>query len=76
MSDSALQIVGALFEVIWKLFTGWHIPGTEMTPMGLALFFASAGIGLRFVLQLFGSNSASAGSAVGNLRFIKSKSGE
>lgn len=76
MSDSALQIVKALFEIVWKLFTGWHIPGTEMTPMGLALFFASAGIGLRFVLQVFSSNSASAGSALGSARFIKSKSGE
>lgn len=73
MSSDALQIVKALFDILWKLFTGWHIPGTEMTPAGLALFLGSAGIALRFVLQVFSSNSASAGTAIGNARFIKSK---
>lgn len=73
MSDDALQIVKSLFDIIWTLFTSWHIPGTEMTPAVLALFIAAAGIALRFVLQLFSSNSASAGTALGNAKFIKSK---
>ena len=71
MSSDALAIVGALFQIIWRLFTSWHIPGTEMTPAVLAFFLVAASLGLRFVLQFFSSNSASAGTAIGNAKFIK-----
>lgn len=55
MTNDALLVVKCLFGTIWQLFTSWHIPGTNVTPAGAALFFASAGIGLRFVLSFMGN---------------------
>lgn len=73
MTSDAMQIVGALFSMIWRLFNSWYIPGTQMTPAALGFFLVSASIGLRFVLKVFGSDSSSAGHAVSNAKFIKSK---
>lgn len=32
MTEQAFQILQTLFSTIWRLFTGWHIPGTNLTP--------------------------------------------
>lgn len=60
MTNDALLVVKCLFGTIWRLFTSWYIPGTMVTPATAALFFAAAGISLRFVLNLFHSPGASA----------------
>lgn len=70
MTADAVAILGSLFDIIWRLFTSWHIPGTNVTPASLAFFFVSAGIGLRFVLQFF-SSAGSASSAVRDAKVIK-----
>lgn len=56
MVNDAKLVVSFLFEEVWRLFTSWHIPGTNVTPAGAAFFFLSAGIALRFVLRLGGSS--------------------
>lgn len=55
MTNDALAVVRFLFTTLWQLFTSWHIPGTNVTPAGAALFFSAAGIGLRFVLGFLGN---------------------
>ena len=55
MSNDAILVLKMLFQVIWRLFTEWHIPGTNVTPAGAGLFFLSAEIGLRFVLGFLGN---------------------
>lgn len=59
MTNDALLVVKCLFGTIWQLFTSWYIPGTMVTPATAALFFAAAGISLRFVLNLFHSPGGS-----------------
>lgn len=59
MTDDALLVVQSLFSVIWRLFTSWYIPGTNVTPAVMALFLAAAGIGLRLLIRFFDANSAS-----------------
>lgn len=58
MSNDALMVVQTLFSVIWRIFTSWHIPGTNVTPAVMALFLASAGIGLRLLVRFFDANYA------------------
>lgn len=49
MTADALLIVQTLFGVVWKLFTGWKIPGTNTTPAGWFLFIGMAVLVLRFL---------------------------
>lgn len=46
MTNDALSVVGALFSTVFKLFTSWYIPGTNVTP-AVALF------GILFVSFMF-----------------------
>ena len=55
MSNDGMLVLEMLFQIVWRLFTSWHIPGTNVTPAGAGLFFLSAGIGLRFVLGFLGN---------------------
>lgn len=57
MTGDALLVIKCLFQSIWRLFTGWYIPGTNgVTPAMAFLFFISASVGLRFILRLLGSS--------------------
>lgn len=55
MTGDGLAVVQALFSVIWRLFTSWHIPGTTVTPAAAFLFFMAVGIGLKFFYRLLGA---------------------
>lgn len=55
MSNDALLVLKCLFETIWRLFTSWHIPGTDVTPAAMFFFLAAAGIGLTFVTRFLGT---------------------
>lgn len=72
MTADAIAILGALFDIIWRLFTSWHIPGTNVTPAALGFFLISAGIGLRFVLRFF-SSAGSADSAIRDAKSINKR---
>lgn len=47
MSADAIAIVKFLFETIWKLFTSWYIPGTNVTPAAMAFFLLVSSFVLR-----------------------------
>ena len=81
MTNDALAVVRFLFTTLWQLFTSWHIPGTNVTPAGAALFFSAAGIGLRFVLGFLGNPGVGASGGfssfqkVAGSKIIKTSSG-
>lgn len=54
MTDDSILVLKCLFETIWMLFTSWYIPGTDVTPAGAFMFFAFAGLALRFLYRLVG----------------------
>lgn len=68
MSNDALLVLQTLFQTIWRLFTSWNFPGTDVTPAEMFLFLISAGIGLRYVLMFLHSPNASASRGVGALK--------
>lgn len=70
MTDDAVKVVQSLFSVIWRIFTSWYIPGTNVTPAMMALFLASAGIGLRLLIRFFDAN-AGAGDVSRGARAIR-----
>ena len=58
MTSDALAIVQSLFSSIWSLFNSWYIPGTHVTPAGLALFGLFLLLVIRFIRRVFiGDNS-------------------
>lgn len=57
MTSDAMLVVKTLFSTIWSIFTSWHIPGTNVTPMAMALFLIVACLGLRFLYSLLGMTS-------------------
>lgn len=50
MTSDAVKIVQCLFTEIWRLFNGWYIPGTNVTPAMWAIFSLLVVIVLKFVL--------------------------
>lgn len=76
MSNDALLVVKCLFQTIWRLFTSWLIPGTDVTPAAFFFFLAAAGIGLTFVTRFLGVGggvSVSGGANAG--RFVYDNTG-
>ena len=62
MSDDAILVLECLFQTIWRFFTSWNIPGTDVTPAVMGLFLLSAGIGLRFVMRFLNGDAGISGS--------------
>lgn len=54
MTNDALLVLETVFSTIWRLFTSWHIPGTNVTPAVAFAFFLVVAIGLKFIGRLFG----------------------
>lgn len=60
MTNDSLSVVSVLFQSVFRLFTSWYIPGTNVTPA--VAIFGIAFIMLSFrlvskVLGLFGGGS-------------------
>ena len=53
MTRDGLLVLECLFGNMWRLFTSWYIPGTEVTPAGFLVFLAFAGLILRWLTRLF-----------------------
>ena len=66
MTSDGLLVLECLFETIWRLFTSWHIPGTETTPAAFIMFLAVCGLALRFLYRIIGLNP-DAGSVVAEM---------
>lgn len=64
MTNDALLVLQSLFQTIWRLFSSWNFPGTNVTPAEMFLFLISAGIGLRYVLMFLHSPNANASQVV------------
>lgn len=58
MTNDAILVLQCLFQTIWRLFTAWHIPGTQVTPAAMALFLLIAVLSLRFLFRLLGMGAA------------------
>lgn len=72
MSNDALLVLQTLFQTIWRLFTSWSFPGTDVTPAEMFLFLISAGIGLRYVLMFLHSPNASGSLGVSTMKHLNS----
>lgn len=74
MTDEAILVLDCLFQTIWRFFTSWYIPGTNVTPAVMFLFLGAAGIGLRFVCRFLDiGGGVSASGAAKSVKTIKSK---
>lgn len=54
MTHDGLLVLQCLFGSIWRLFTSWHIPGTETTPAAFFMFIAVCGLALKFLYRVSG----------------------
>lgn len=58
MTKDALSFLSGVIDVLFKIFTSWHIPGTNVTPAMWFVFILSFGILFRFLGKLgFGKAS-------------------
>lgn len=56
MTSEALSFLQGVFSVLFKLFTSWHIPGTNVSPAMWFVFLLSVVVLFRFLKKLgFGS---------------------
>lgn len=56
MTQDAILVLQALFQMIWSLFTSWHIPGTNTTPAAWAMFMLFSVLILRVLRRFFSVN--------------------
>lgn len=58
MTGDALAVVQFVFTTVWSLTTSWHIPGTNVTPLGVSLLVLSSVSIIRLAKKyLFGGNN-------------------
>ena len=53
MTRDGILVLQCHFDTIWRLFTSWNIPGTEVTPAGFLVFLAFCGLVLRWLSRIF-----------------------
>lgn len=58
MNSEVFDFLKQSIALFWKLFTGWNVPGTNVTVGGWILFALSVGVLFR-ILAKFGFGSAS-----------------
>lgn len=58
MTGEVFNFLKECFALLWQLFTGWNVPGTNVTVGGWILFALSAGVLFR-LLAKFGFGRAS-----------------
>lgn len=61
MNQSAFVALRDFMAVIWQLFTGWHLPFTNVTPAMLIFFTLSINLIIKFVNSLLTVNAISLG---------------
>lgn len=64
MSNDVIQIITAPMAHIWRLFTGFHIPGTNITPAMVLFFVPFVSLIMKFVKDLLSMNGPSGGDNV------------
>lgn len=58
MSADALSLLNGLFSAFWGLFTGFYIPGTNVTPAAFALAILFIWLLVRRLVRLFDTQSS------------------
>lgn len=61
MSADALSLLGGLFSAVWELFTGWYLPGTNVTPAAFALAILFIWLLTRRLVRMFDTQSSMKG---------------
>lgn len=61
MTADAVLILQTLFGTIWRLFTSWYIPGTNVTPASWAFFALTVVLLIRVIRVLLGIDSGDRG---------------
>lgn len=54
MTSNAILAIRCIFEQSWRLFTSWHIPGTNISPAAWLIFAVVFYIGLKMVFGILG----------------------
>lgn len=62
MTSNALEILRFFFAWGWRFFTGFYIPGTNVTPGGLLLFVFLLSILIGWLRSLFNAQLTSGSS--------------
>lgn len=53
MTSKAFLLLQSVINAAWECFTGWHIPGTALTPAAFIFFCMAAGLSLKVLVSLF-----------------------
>lgn len=61
MTAEASTFLGGFFAHVWKLFNGWKLPGTNVTPIAWALFLLLIPVFIRLFKRLLNTPDASGG---------------
>lgn len=75
MTEDALLVLQSLGGMIWRFFTSWHIPGTNVTPGMIGIFYLIADISLNFMHRMFDSPPSS-GSVARSTKIITKHRGD
>lgn len=54
MTNDALSVVSVLFGSIFRLFTSWYIPGTNVTPAVAFFGILFISVVFRFLVHVLG----------------------
>lgn len=61
MTAEASTFLAGFFAHVWKLFNGWKLPGTNVTPISWALFLLLLPVFIRLFKRLLNTPDASGG---------------
>lgn len=62
MTQNAFTFLTAFIAQIFRLFTSWYLPGTNVTPAGLLFFFLAGALSIKFIKAIFLSDFSDGGS--------------
>jgi hypothetical protein len=63
MTSDAIKFYLGYIPLIWKFFTSWYIPGTNVTPAAMCFFVLAIGLVIRTFKRLTSVPDASFGSS-------------
>lgn len=62
MNIQAFNAISSFMAAIWQLFTGWHLPFTNVTPAMLIFFSLIVRLIIKFLNALLSNNPSMIGS--------------
>lgn len=63
MTQNAFQVMRFILAWGWRFFTGYYIPGTNVTPGAMLLFVAFSALIIDFTRRMFNVTASSRSSA-------------